>query len=113
MGFHADQSGIVQSVVSTFEFEDLVAAGCAPRQAEGVHGGFGAAAAEADQLNRKTIANFFSELPLHVVRHAKHGAGAQTLFDGLHDCGMAMTRHERAETEVVIEIIVAIEIAEM
>ena len=37
----------------------------------------------------------------------------QTFFDGLHHCGMAVSRHQRAEAEVVIDVVVAIEIAEM
>ena len=95
---HADQRGIMQAVVAAFELDDLVAAGGGAGQADGVHGGFGAAAAEADHLDRKAIADFLGQFPLHVVRHAEHGAGGQTFFDGLHHRGMTVARHERAET---------------
>ena len=110
---HADQCGIVQAVVSAFKLHDLVAAGSGAGQADGVHGGFRTAVAEAHHLDRKAVADFFRQLPLHVVRHAEHGAGAETLFHGLHDRGMAMSGHERAETKVVIDVFVAIEIAEL
>ena len=110
---HADQRGIVQAVVTAFKLYDLVASGSGTGQADGVHGGFGTAIAEAHHLDRKTLADFFRQLPLHIVRHAEHGAGAETLFHCLHHGGMAMPGHERAETEVVIDVFVAIEVAEL
>ena len=110
---HADQRGIVQAVVSAFKFYDLVAAGSGAGQANGVHGGFRTAVAEAHHLDRKAVADFFGQFPLHVVGHAEHGAGAETLFHGLHDRGMAMSGHERAETQVVVDVFVAVEVAEL
>ena len=61
----------------------------------------------------KRCADFFGQFPFHVVRHAEHGAGAETVLHGFHDRGMAMSGHERAETKVVIDVFVAIEIAEI
>ena len=66
----------MQAVVAAFEFDDLVAAGGGARESHGMHRGFGAADAEAKHLDRKARADFFGELPFHVVRHAEHGAGA-------------------------------------
>ena len=113
MRLHADQRRIVQAVVAAFEFDDLVAPGGGARQTNGVHGGFRAAVAEAAHLDRKARADFFRQFPLHVVRHAEHGAVVQAPFDGLHHRGMAMSGHERAETQVVVDVFVAIEIAEL
>ena len=98
VGLYADQSGVVQSVVGAFKLYDLVAAGGGAGQADGVHGGFGTAVAEAAHLDREAVADFFREFPFHVVRHAEHGAGGETLFNGLHHGGMAVSGHERAET---------------
>ena len=103
----------MQAVVSAFEFNDLVAAGGGAGQADGMHGGFRAAVAEADHLNRKALADFFGEFPFHVMRHAVHGAGGKTFLNGLHDGGMAVSGHERAESQVVVDVFVAIEIAEL
>ena len=103
----------MQAVVSAFEFQNLVAAGGGARQADSVHGGFGAAAAEANHLDRKTIADFLGQFPFHVVRHAEHGSSLQTRLDGLHHRGMAVSGHQRAEAEIVIDVVIAIEIAEM
>ncbi len=100
-------------MVSAFKLHDLVAAGSGASQPDGVHGGFRTAVAEAHHLDRKAVADFFRQLPLHVVRHAEHGAGAETLLHRLHHRGMAMSGHERAETQVVINVFVAIEIAEL
>ena len=102
----------MQAVVSAFELHDLVAAGSGAGQADGVHGRFRTAVAEAHHLDRKAVADFFGQLPLHVVGHAEHGAGAEAFFDGLHDRGMAMSGHERAEAQVVIDVFVAVEVAE-
>ena len=110
---HADQSGIMQAVVCAFELDDFVAAGRGAGQANGVHGGFGSAVAEADHLDGKALADFFGEFPFHVMRHAEHGAGGEAFFNGLHDGGMAVPGHERAEGEVVVDVFVAIEVAEL
>ncbi len=110
---HTYQGGIVQAVVAAFELDDLVAAGGGAGETNRVHGGFGAAVAEADHFHGKALADFLGQLPLHVMRHAKHGAGGQTFPHGFHDGGMAVSRHERAEAEVVINVVVAVEIAEV
>src|SRR2546426_5687111 len=111
MRLDADQRGIMQSVISAFELYDFVSSRGGAGQANGVHGGFGATVAKTRHLNRKTLTDFFGQLPLHVVRHAKHGASRETLFDRFHDCGMAMPGHESAKTEVVIDVLVSVEVA--
>ena len=88
----------MQAVICPFELDDLVASGGRAREAHGVHGSFGAAVAEADHLDRETIANLLRQLPLHVVRHAEHRPGAEPPFDCFHHRGMAMARHQRAKT---------------
>ena len=110
---HADQSAVMQAVVGAFELDDLVASGSGASQANRVHGGFGAAVAEAAHLDRKAVADFFREFPLHVVRHAEHGAGGEALLDGLHHRRMAMSGHERAEGQVVVDVFVAVEVAKL
>src|SRR5436309_709655 len=75
----------MQAVICPFELDDLVASGGRAREAHGVHGSFGAAVAEADHLDRETIANLLRQLPLHVVRHAEHSPGAEPPFANLRD----------------------------
>ena len=103
----------MQSVIGAFELDDLVAPGRGAGQANRMHGHFGAAVTEAAHLDRESRADFFGEFPFHIVRHAEHGAGRQALLDGLHDRGMAVPGHERAEGQVVIDVFIAIEIAEL
>ena len=103
----------MQSVIRALEFYDLVPPRGGPSQADGVHCGFGAAVAEAAHLNREAPADFFREFPLHVVRHAEHGAGGEAFFNGLHHRGMAMSCHERAESQIMVDVFVAIQIAEL
>ena len=111
MRLDADQCGIVQSVISTFKLHDLVASGRGAGQANSVHGSFRATVAKTKHLDRKTLTDFFGQLPLHVVRHAEHGASRKTLFDCFHHGRMAMPGHESPEAQVVIDVFVSIEIA--
>src|ERR1017187_10311802 len=113
MRLHADQGSVMQSVISAFEFQDFVASGGSAGQADAVHRSFGATVPETQHFYRKTLADFFRQLPFHVMRHAEHGAGGQAGADGFHDRWMAMPGHQRAEAEIVVEIVVAVEVAEM
>src|SRR3954465_13384932 len=113
MRFHAYQGSVMQSVVAAFKFDDLVPTSRGAGEAYGVHGSLRPTIAKAKHLNRKTITDLFRQLPLHVVRHAEHRSGLQPLSHGFHDGRVAVSGHERAETEVVIDVVVAVEIAEM
>ncbi len=103
----------MQAVVGAFEFDDLVASGGGAGQANRVHRDFGTAIAEAAHLHREAGTDFFREFPLHVVGHAKHSPGREALLDGLHHGGMAVSSHKSAEGQVVVDIFVAIEVAEL
>src|SRR5581483_511692 len=87
--------------------------GCSAGKTNGVHGHFSSAVAEADHLDRKAIADFFSEIPFQVMRHAEHRAGAQALLNRLHHRGMAMASHDAAKATEVIDVLVAIEITQL
>src|SRR5579862_3629502 len=113
MRLYADQCGVVQAVISTFELDDLVAPRSGAGETNGVHGCFGAAVSEAAHLEGKARADFLGQFPLHVMGHAISGAFVQTPFDSLDHRGMRMARHERAKTKIVIKVFVAIEIAEL
>ena len=100
----------MQAVVGALKFEDFVAAGGGASDAAGVHGDFGAARTKTHHFDGIAFADFFGEFPFLIVRHAKGGAAMQLLLDGLDDGGMTVAGHERAETEVVVNVFVAIEI---
>ena len=112
LGLDADESGVVEAVVGAFEFDDFVALGGGASDADGVHGDFGAAGAEADHLDGIARANFFGELPFLIVRHAEGGAFVEFLFDSFDDRGMAVAGHERAEAEIVVNVFVAVDIVD-
>src|SRR4029079_6054042 len=107
------QGGVMQPVIPAFKLDDLVAAGSSTCQTYPMHSSFSTAVAEAAHLDRETIANFFCEFPFHVVRHPEHGAGGQTFLHGVHHRGMAMPRHDRAKTKVMVDVVVAVKIAKM
>ena len=112
LGLHADERGVVQAVVGALEFEDFVTPGSGACEAAGVHGDFGAAGTKAHHLDGITFADFFREFPFLIVRHAKRGAAMQFLFHGFDHSGMAVAGHQRAETQVVINIFVAVEVVD-
>src|SRR5581483_2759191 len=113
MGLHTDQGTVVQAMVCAFEFHDLVASRGSARQTDRVHGGFGTAVAEPAHLYWKPVADFFCQFPFHVMRHTEHGSGRQPLFYCFHHRRMAVTRHQRTERQVVVDVLVAVEIAEL
>ena len=100
-------------MVSPFHFDDAVAARGRASQANGVHGGLGAAAAKAHHFHREARANLLGQSPLHFVWHAEHGADVQALFNGADDCWMAVAGHQRAEAEIKIDVLVAIEVPDV
>src|SRR6202142_886897 len=100
MRLYADQGGVVQAMISAFEFQDLVASSSGAGEANAVHGGFGAAVAEADHFHGKAVADFFRQLPFHVVGHAEHGAGSQAGADSFPHCGMAKSGNTRPDAKV-------------
>src|SRR4051812_1458648 len=99
-------------MVTAFELDDLVATGEAARKTDGVHGGFGSAIGETNVLYRITLDDLFGEFALHLVRHAIHGAALELLLHGLHHRRMRVPRHDGAETEREIDVIIAIEVAQ-
>ena len=103
----------MQAVICTLKLEDFVTSSRRARQSDGMHGGFRTAVTETHHLHWKAITNFLGQFPFQVMRHAKHGAGTETFFHSFHDGRMAVAGHERAEAEVVIDVFVAVQIAEL
>src|SRR5439155_3658081 len=112
LGLDTHQHGVVHAVIGAFGLDDAVASGEASRQADRVHGRFRAAVREAHLLHRKARADFLRQLRLELVRHAKHSPGPEALPDGANYGGMAVPGHQRAETEVEIEVLIAVEVAQ-
>ena len=113
LGFHADQHRVMHAVIAAFHLDDLVAAGEAAGEADGVHRDLGAAGAEADLVHGEALADLVGEVELEGVRHAVHGSGLEALLDCFHHGGMAMAGHERAEAEVEVDVFVAVEIVDV
>src|SRR2546425_6466424 len=66
--FHADEGGVVQPMVSPFHFDDAVAARGRASQANGVHGGLGAAAAKAHHFRSEEHTSELQSLAYLVCR---------------------------------------------
>ena len=102
----------MQTVVGAFEFEYFVAAGSGASETAAVHGDFRAARAETHHLDGIPFADLFGKFPFLIVRHAKGGAAVQLLFDRFDHCGMAVAGHQRAETQVVVDVFVAVQVVD-
>ena len=110
LGLDADEGRVVQTVIRALKLQDFVATGSGTGDAAGVHGHFGTAGTETHHFDGIAFANFFGEFPFLIVRHAKGGAAMELLLDGFDHGGMAMPGHERTETEIVINVFVAVEV---
>ena len=110
LGLHAYQDRVVHAVVGALHLDDLVAAGKAARDADRVHGHFRTAAAKAYLLHREALANLIRQVVLQGVRHAVHGAGDQPLLHRGDHRRMAVPGHQRAETKIEIDVLIAIEV---
>src|SRR5262249_25373168 len=98
MRLDADQGTIVETVISSFKLDNFFASRGGAGQANSMHGSFCTAGTKAYHLHRKTLADFFRELPFHVMGHAKHGASAEPLLDRFHHGRMAMPGHQCTKT---------------
>jgi hypothetical protein len=103
----------VQAVIATFESQNLVATRCRARDAARVHGCFGAAGAETHHVHRIASANFFREFGFHAMRHAKRGAVRERPLQSLYHRRMPVAGHQRAETKVVVDIFVPVDILDL
>src|SRR5690606_36569369 len=84
-----DEQAVDVAVVTAFDFDDEVASGDAAREADGTHGGFGAAVDEADFFNRRhELRDLFGEFELRFGGHAETCAAFHGLADAFDDGGV-------------------------
>jgi len=83
----------VEAVVAAFKLQDFVATCGGAGDTAGVHRRFGTAGAEADHLDRVTLADFFGEFPFLVVGHAEGVALVELFLYGFYDRGVAVSGH--------------------
>src|SRR5262249_22391951 len=84
MRLHAHQRIIMQAVISAFKLHNLVASRSRAGEANGMHGRFRAAVAEAYHLYRKALRDFLRQFPFEVMWHTEHGARGEPAFHRLH-----------------------------
>ena len=113
LGLHADHHRVVHAVVGAFHLDDLVATSEAARQPDGMHRDFGAAAAKACLIDREPLADLLGQLVFEGVRHAIHRADFKTFLHCSHNGGMTVTRHQRAEAKVEVDVFVSVEIVDV
>ena len=106
---HAHQDRVVNTVISAFHLDDLVPPGKTTRDADGVQ------VTSVPLLPKRTVhgkalANLVCQVVFQGVRHAVHGAGNQPLLHRGNHRRVAMAGHQRAETKIEIDVLMAIEI---
>jgi len=99
----------MQSVVGTFELHDLVATrrrACYPAR---VHRHFGPLEPNRTS-HRVALANFFRKFPFLIVRHTECRAEIELLLSLLSRRQDGNARHQRSETQVVIDVFISINV---
>jgi len=110
---HADKRRVVQSVIRALKAQNFVAACCGARDAACVHGRFRAAVAEPHHFHRIPRADLFRQFQFHVMRHAERGAAIGHRLYRFDHRGMPVPGHQRAETQVVVKIFVAVDVFDL
>ncbi len=101
------------TVVAALELEDQIAAGEAAGEADGGHGGLGAAIDEADHLDgRHEGDDLFGQLDLFRGWRAVVCPFADGTFDGLGHVRVGMTQDQRPPRQHVVYVLVAVHIAQ-
>src|ERR1700730_7213202 len=103
----------MQSVVGAFKPQNLVATCGSASDANGVHGRFRSAVAEAHHLEGIAGADLFGQFQLHAVGHAEGRTTIGDTFPRLYDRGVPVTGHQGAETKFVIEIFVTVDVLDL
>ena len=101
-------------VVAPFEFDDLVAAGIAPGQADGTHGGFGAGVDHAHHVHG---GHQFADLVCHGHFGGGWGAEAEAVLHrclhGSNHLGMVVAEDHRAPRAHVVDVAIVIFIVQV
>ncbi len=104
----ADQHVIVVAVVAALELDDLLAAGVAPRDANGVHGGLGAGVAEADEVGAESGPDLLGQRDPVLDRERVAGAVGDPVLERLGQEWMRVSGGQDAEGHVEVDVLVAV-----
>ena len=108
-GAGVGEKAVGVAVVAATKFEDVVALGDAAGEADGGHGGFGAAGDEADFFERGDGAiDEGGEFDFEFGGDAEAGAAGGLGGDGLRDLRIGVAEQERAPGADEIEVAVAV-----
>src|SRR2546425_3100427 len=101
------------SVVRALERDDLVATGEAPRDAHGGHGGLGARADEAKQIDApEPVLHRLGQPDLRLRGSTETCAVAGGAPDRTDDRGVRVTEQQRAPGHAKIEILLSVHVPE-
>jgi hypothetical protein len=102
---------VVGSVIGTLELEDEVTRPPSSRQPNRMHGRLGAGVGEPEGSRpAEHLDHLLGRLDLDALGHGEHGAGRCRPRNRLGDVGVSVTQDHRAETELEVDVILAVHV---
>ena len=109
---HRHHHLVVVAVVAALDLHDLVPAGHAAGDADGVHRRLGAGVGEAPHAQAVALDELLGDVGVGLARGDEEGAGVELLLDGLAEDGVDVAGEEGAEAHVHVEVAVAVDVLE-
>ncbi len=109
-GLDADEHVVVMAVVAALELDDLLAAGVAASNADGVHRGLGAGVAEAHEVRAESGSDLLGQRDAILDREGVAGAVRHAALEGLGQERVRVAGGQHAECHVEVDVLVAVRI---
>ena len=111
-GWMLTQHVVVVAVVAALELDDLLAAGVAARDADGVHRRLGARVAEAHEIGAEALLDLLGQRDAVLDRERVAGAVRDAVLERLGQDRVRVAGGEDAEGHVEVDVLVAVRIAD-
>ena len=101
------------TVITAFNFDDLVAACCSTRNTNGIHGGFGARVGEAPHRQAITSSQHFGHIGIGLTwRHKQRSLTQLHINCGAH-MWVLVAREQGSKAHVVVGVHVAVDVGHL
>ena len=98
------------AVIAAFDLDDLFATSGTTCNADGVHGGFGAAVGETPHRQAVASAEHLGDFRVGLAWRDEQGAVVELPLDSRTNRWVTVTREQRPETHVVVGVAIAVDI---
>jgi hypothetical protein len=107
---HRDHDLVVVTVVAALDLDDLLSAGDATSDANGVHRGLGSGVGEAPHRQPVAVAQQFGDISVGLARCDEQRAVVELSLDGATHGRMTVTREQRPVAHVEVDVAVPVDI---